>query len=245
MAAVNLLWTSGWDSTFRLLQIILIEEKSVQPIYIIDRSRKSLKVEQEGIEKILNKIKAEHYEAFQQILPVRYVEEDLTINNEIAKSSKYINSFIRLGSQYSWLAQFCHNHNLKNVEICNDKNLNTNSLTYFISKNYLEVDETNPKNIESYSHAKTIFQYFNFPVIKLSKRDMLDIIKLNKWENIMYLTWFCHKPRKNKACGKCVPCINVIKKGMGFRIPFFNRLRGYFKIYIKNNFKLLTLSRAN
>ena len=34
--AVKLLWTGGWDSTFRLLQLLLLYEKKVQPYYIID-----------------------------------------------------------------------------------------------------------------------------------------------------------------------------------------------------------------
>ena len=42
---VNLLWTGGWDSTFRLLQIIFEENRKVQPYYIVDLSRSSWKVE--------------------------------------------------------------------------------------------------------------------------------------------------------------------------------------------------------
>src|SRR5699024_10809179 len=37
----KLLWTGGWDSTFRLLQLLLEDKKPVQPIYIISRFRKS------------------------------------------------------------------------------------------------------------------------------------------------------------------------------------------------------------
>ena len=42
---VNLLWTGGWDSTFRLCQLILVKRKNVQPYYIIDNKRKSLQKE--------------------------------------------------------------------------------------------------------------------------------------------------------------------------------------------------------
>ena len=236
MSTHNLLWTSGWDSTFRLLQIILIEKENVQPIYIIDKTRRSLKVELEGIKKIQEKIKELHPEAYERILPVWYVEEDLTLNKEIEESSNYINLFVKLGSQYSWLAQFCHNHNLNNVEISNDKNLRNDSLTNFLMTNYIKAD-TNTKDQDKYNKVGTIFKYFSFPVSTLSKRDMLVIAKKNKWENIMYLTWFCHKPRKNKACGKCTPCINVIKKRMGFRIPPVNRMKGYIKIFFSREFK--------
>ncbi len=36
-AAVPLLWTGGWDSTFRLLHLVIVEGHAVQPYYMIDR----------------------------------------------------------------------------------------------------------------------------------------------------------------------------------------------------------------
>jgi len=38
---VNLLWTGGWDSTFRLLQLILDTRATIQPVYVIDTARRS------------------------------------------------------------------------------------------------------------------------------------------------------------------------------------------------------------
>ena len=34
--ATPLLWTGGWDSTFRLLSLLLREQREVQPYYILD-----------------------------------------------------------------------------------------------------------------------------------------------------------------------------------------------------------------
>ena len=36
MATTPLLWTGGWDSTFRLLTLLLREQHEVQPYYILD-----------------------------------------------------------------------------------------------------------------------------------------------------------------------------------------------------------------
>ena len=33
---IKLLWTGGFDSTFRILYILVVEKKHVQPYYIID-----------------------------------------------------------------------------------------------------------------------------------------------------------------------------------------------------------------
>jgi len=38
-APVALLWTGGWDSTFRLLTLLLVERRVVQSYYIVDRPR--------------------------------------------------------------------------------------------------------------------------------------------------------------------------------------------------------------
>lgn len=232
MPTHNLLWTSGWDSTFRLLQIILIEQETVQPIYIIDKNRKSLHKELETINAISKKIKELHFEAYKRILPVWYVEDDLTISKEIEESSQHIKSLTKMGSQHDWLAQFCNNHNLKNVEMSLDKNANINSFTHFLVTNYTQIDYNNTNNKELYNTIDVIFKYFSFPIIHLSKQEMNIISKSNNWENIMNLTWFCHKPKKNKPCGKCVPCTTAIQKQMSFRIPLINRMKGYLKIYL-------------
>ncbi|PXY43701.1 adenine nucleotide alpha hydrolase family protein [Flavobacterium hydrophilum] len=231
MPTHNLLWTSGWDSTFRLLQIILIEKETVQPIYVIDKNRKSLNKELETIEIIKEKIKELHFEAYKRILPVWYVGEELTINKEIQESSQYIKTLAKMGSQHEWLAQFCFNHNLENIEMSLDKNPCVNSFTHFLVTNYIVTDYSKTDNKKLYNIIDVIFKYFSFPVINLSKQEMNIIAKSNNWENIMVLTWFCHKPKRNKPCGKCVPCTTVIKKKMGFRIPLINRTKGYLKIY--------------
>ena len=41
----TLLWTGGWDSTFRLLYHVLIDKQPVQPIYFINPDRQSLREE--------------------------------------------------------------------------------------------------------------------------------------------------------------------------------------------------------
>ena len=42
---VNIFWTGGWDSTFRVLQLLIAKKKTVQPFYINDPNRKSAEKE--------------------------------------------------------------------------------------------------------------------------------------------------------------------------------------------------------
>ena len=46
---INLFWTGGWDSTYRLLYLLIVEKKYVQPYYIIDLTRKSEFIEKAGV----------------------------------------------------------------------------------------------------------------------------------------------------------------------------------------------------
>jgi hypothetical protein len=50
--AVNLLWSGGWDSTFRLLELILVRRRPVKPYYVIDSQRMSTGVELERRDRI-------------------------------------------------------------------------------------------------------------------------------------------------------------------------------------------------
>ena len=53
---VTLLWSGGWDGTFRLLQLAE-NDIQIQPIYVIDAERRSNDNEIEAMHKILKRIK--------------------------------------------------------------------------------------------------------------------------------------------------------------------------------------------
>ena len=52
----NVLWTSGWESTYRVVDLILNKKEEVQPYYILDNKRVSSKVEINTMKKIKRKI---------------------------------------------------------------------------------------------------------------------------------------------------------------------------------------------
>jgi hypothetical protein len=242
----NLLWTSGWDSTYRLLEIILIEKENVRPIYIKDKDRKSLNTELATIEKIKNKIKQDYPEAYDLILPTWFAEkENINVTPAIIESYDYINRFKRMGNQYNWLAQFCADNRLTNIEISLENDLSITSFSHFLNTNYITTNYSNAPNKELYSKMEVIFGYFSFPIHSITKQDMLVTAKKNNWDDIMHLTWFCHKPKKNNPCGKCKPCVDAIKQNFGYRIPMLSRLKGNLKIFYTDKKKLLTQLRTS
>ena len=69
MKPINILWTSGWDSTFQLLNLLLVEKKQVQPYYIMFSQRKSLRRELQAIEEIKIKLFDLYPESEKLLLP--------------------------------------------------------------------------------------------------------------------------------------------------------------------------------
>lgn len=57
METVNLLWSGGWDGTFRFLQLAS-EPICIQPIYIKDPGRGSQKYEIRAIHEIIDAVKS-------------------------------------------------------------------------------------------------------------------------------------------------------------------------------------------
>ena len=86
-------------------------------------------------------------------------------------------------------------------------------------------DETNLSKIKTEKDQLhfEVFKYYHFPILHLSKKEMLAKAYENGWKEIIDLTWFCHKPQNNKPCGKCNPCRTAVSEGLGNKIPFFNR----------------------
>jgi len=241
----NILWTCGWDSTYRLLELLLVEKVRTQPVYIIDRDRKSLQMELKTIDILTQKIQEKYPETQNLMVPTLFVEKDSIAHDpEINKAYQHIKSIRSFGSQYEWLSAYCKQQGFQNMELCIEKNSEPNSITEFLYK-YQLTDTTDLANfsdedLQIKKSVNVLFDCFSLPIINVLKPEMEEKSKQNDWLDIMYLTWFCHKPKNGKPCGKCNPCRLTIMKGMQHRIPFTNRLKGYLKIYklkLKNFFK--------
>ena len=66
---VHLFWTGGWDSTFRLLELLLTQQRVVQTYYVIDPGRRSTPQELEAMEKIQASIREVSPEAHRRLRP--------------------------------------------------------------------------------------------------------------------------------------------------------------------------------
>lgn len=244
MERVNLLWTGGWDSTFRLLQLSE-ERKEICVYYFIDNGRKSRDIEMERMKEILLMIKKlPKYIA--KISDINYIQVDEVMqtmkNKEISDIYLKLKQKYKLGSQYEWFALYCNYKNIyleigieysshsKMLKILNLEQVNLEKIKNdFLEERYIA------KNEESlfYNFGK----YFIFAITNYSKKDMEKISKEKDWIEIMGKTWFCHNPINKQPCGYCNPCKDAMNLEMEWRMPLSSKLRYYLinrLIIIKN-----------
>lgn len=221
---VTILWSGGWDGTFRLLQLAT-NDIIIQPIYIIDSQRKSTKLEIIAMEKILEMLKGRFLAT---ILDIKFIEKEWILNNcadeNISKSFKRIREKFKVGIQYEWFALLAKHMGIKmeSAVVSQYKGkveeaIEAEGYLMPIENDFLqERMQVLPK--EGITDTYTVFENIILPVIKITKKDEEKIAKENGWLDIMKLTWFCHTPIDGETCGLCGPCEDAMNTGMDWRV---------------------------
>ena len=228
---VNLFWTGGWDSSFRLLQLVLVEMRKVQPYYLIDPKRQSLRNEINARRDIKERLFKEYPHTRELILPTQFYEVgDIAPDNEITEAYNAYRKDKEVDFQYSWLARFCKQQQIHDMELCIESRsgYSVSPERIVFSSFLVLVDGTREARIADEFKGtviETIFQWFHFPIRGYTRQDMEAEAKAGGWADYLFMTWFCLSPVKGRyPCGTCDPCKLAIKKGYGKRIPWHRRL---------------------
>ena len=227
---VNLLWTGGWDSTLRLLQLLLIEKKRVQPHYIMIGARKSTPNEIEAMNRIRQYLFINYPHVKKLLLETFYIDDSILEENDtIQEAFRVLETQNHIGDQYEILARFSKQYRHDDLELCiEDGNFSKNFVQPYLYTNNCVSEPVNKIKSEiTPEPIRHIFSGYRFPVIKFSKDEMDRYVKERQWMDIMRMTWMCHRPILGRyPCGACNPCMFVRKDGMGWRIPFPQRILG-------------------
>jgi len=226
---IKLFWTGGWDSTFRLLQAVLLEHKRVQPYYLSDHERRSSDIEKRTMDLIKETLFSRHRDAKGRVLPTIFFDVgDIGPSENITESYNSIAARIHLGIQFDWLARFCFHQNIEQMELCIESG-GTNQINRALMANF---KAGAPELDEKYSHTDIYkaFRYYRFPLITTTKLDMKKMARENGFLDLLNMTWFCYSPVNGLPCGKCNPCVGVMRDGLGSRIPFSGHIRYYRRI---------------
>ena len=220
---INVLWTGGFDSTYRMVELSG-HDVVIQPFYLSDKYRRSEKFELNAIREITADI--ERYPGTRcRILPLITLQtSDLNQDCEIVGAYNRLRNISYIGPQYIWLAEFAKSN--KGLELCIETDDSHCGATWCLRKNgklkkiidgdlvYWILDEAN-----SSRDVMTVFGSLHFPIIEITKLDMLENYKLMGLSETMKKTWFCHTPVNGEPCGVCSPCRQAIEAGLAFRIP--------------------------
>lgn len=225
---VQVLWTGGWDSTFRVAELALHHRVPVQPVYLINHERLSLAHEIRAMRAIRQALLMQCPDAAGLVLPTRYFE-----TADIARDSCITQSFHRIvkknwiGSQYDWLARFCHQSNIGQIELC----IHRDDKAHKALENLVCRQDSKAGPVWRLAPGRSsldenmVFGAFDFPLFDATKLDMSKTATANGWSDLMELTWFCHTPRGAYPCGACAPCLYTIEEGFSQRIPLLGKVR--------------------
>lgn len=224
MKTVNVLWTGGWDSTFRIIQLST-KEIIIQPYYLKD-NRKSEKNELETINLLTREIRKLTSTKCSLKDVISTNVSDIVKDRDISQAYKDLNiSFKKLtngqlGTQYEWLARY--SKNMSHLELSIEKGTKP-SIAINLLGGYKKINDDVigeyyivDKKI-SQKEIVMLFGVYHYPLLDYTKLMMKKEAEENGFIDLMNKTWFCHKPIDNAPCGTCSPCEQAIDAGLEYR----------------------------
>ncbi len=242
---IHLLWTGGWDSTFRLLQLALMEGRRVRPHYVVDEGRASTLHEFRAMSAIRRACALAFPNAAGRILPTVVVcAADLAPDATVTARHAAIRREMKFGSQYEWLGRYALQSGLADLEIALEKEPEGCEPDEYQGMLLAElVGEGHGRRIRDDvgDERMLIFRPFRFPMLHLTKKDAGRIARENGFFELMQLTWFCHaRSASGLPCGRCVPCRQTKEAGIDRRFA----PRGPFPVIVRGHGLFVNALRA-
>lgn len=229
MQHTRLLWTGGWDSTYQLLRLLLDQRRPVAPYYLKRGKRPSTEVEIDTMARIRAALAEQHPHTRDLLAPTQFSDvAGLVQDPAISEAYERTLRATFIGRQYEWLAWFCTEQGIDDIQLCIHRDDKAHAVIepYVIRVAEADGESTyrfDPNFADTDQYA--LFGRFSFPLFETSKLDMARVAGEYGWNDIMHMTWFCHRPRKDQQpCGRCNPCLYTIEEGLGWRIPASSRM---------------------
>lgn len=200
---VQLLWTGGWDSTFRLLQALLVERRPVQPIYLVNPARSSVLHELRAMEAVRDGVRARLAEPGLLRPTTVHVRDQFPPGPHLRALHEQVAAVTRIGTQYVWLAAAAEALGWHDVELSVERYPDAPGLTPFLRG---ARDGDLP--------GAALFRAFSFPVLHLTKAEMRETARAHGFLDLLLLRWFCHDPLGRRPCGRCRPCRLAVWDGV-------------------------------
>lgn len=210
LGKVNLLFTGGLDSTYRLCRLAREKDVVVQPIYIVFPNRPETEREILAQEKVLSYVSSRPG-TVAEILPVDRVRRD-----DIPKDKRILDLELPLaeyglGWQFLYIALYAKWN--PGLELCQEEVWETFPKTV----RFVEKDGHTVMDAGGAGELFTIlFKDLYFPILGVSRRQMADDLAAWGYDGIWELIWFCYGAIDGEPCGICDNCRKKITDGLRF-----------------------------
>ena len=220
-----IVWSGGVSSTFRLCELLLIEQKKVQPIYIHTQNFGSYQNHNQMEIKSMKKIREILYKDYpilkERLEPTMYVtkiKKEPTITKKFKNLHQNYNMFDQneKKSKYENIARFSIGFD-KEIELPIDsqnKEIN-NALKPYLKdiykNNSIHVKKID-LNIPVHLQDLHIFDKCLFPIIHLEKNTIKMLSIQYNFFYIIKLTWSCNQPTEKYSILYCLNCDNCLKE---------------------------------
>lgn len=225
METVNIFWTAGLDSSFRVVELASAPGFVIQPWYITDPGRRSTPIEERRIREMTALIRR-NPATQSELRDVRVVAlQDIAIDPGIQASFDRINARQHVGKQYLWLASFLHGRDLfaeVSSEAPHERIGAAIQGECTLIPLGVDVDRTLAADpAASTEDGLRLFGRMLFPAHQweLTKADEMRLMQEWGYGDVFDRTWFCHRPILGMPCGHCDPCRSAREEGFGWRIP--------------------------
>ncbi|MCM1139808.1 MAG: hypothetical protein NC453_14670 [Muribaculum sp.] len=247
METINVLWTGGLDSTFRVCELSRIPV-IIQPYYMIDEHRTGSHYELKAIKDITKMLESfpTTKAKIQNVITIK--KTDIEISDSIHKSYQYLQEKYLLGSQYEYFAGWTNKigidlevgiessprskaHNALSNEslLITERYVSSNKSNDYDWGGYLKIDpsKSNPEIVDIFKNLRLPQNLFN-----IEKLEEVRLLKQWGMEACMKKTWFCHAPVMGLPCGHCNPCKDALNEGLAWRVPKVGRFLGTLRTII-------------
>ena len=218
MEQVTLLWSGGFDSTYRLCQLSR-QNVEVELVYIFLNARKFTKQEMSARNKILGQLR--RMKGTRAILHETYVsEDDIPANAQITEAFGRLQPIHDLAEVYEPKARYAALHPGIEIGLEGPSGPPGHMSKMLLGKpSNMNFDENDIGTLNPEGTAAdiyTVFGNFTFPIIHKSENEMLEGYLQEGFAKILKHVWVCgHPVEGNKACGVCGVCGIKFRHGIG------------------------------
>ena len=241
---VDILWTGGFDSTFRICQLLIDEQRDVQPVYgvqmgfqddvIVDLydepnhiQKPAMPHEMQAIENIRLSLERDFPAARARLRPIRFVPSR-THSEDWTEDTKIRGPGINKGRQYDLLRMVAERYG-RPIELCIERSLpGHNQVGDSLMPWVEEVDgvwrlrEDLPAALLDPADTAGLvnFARFRFPVLHTTRAEMMEIAGRGSYQHILRQTWSCREYRPSRRpCGECFCCLGRQRDGVFWDDP--------------------------